>query len=62
MSGKDHNDILTTVLFQLNELKSSTSDGADPLPHLKLNHHPFYCDKEVSVSYCLIYYCDFVVR
>ena len=50
MSGKDHNDILTTVLFQLNELKSSTSDGADPLPHLKLNHHPFYCDKEVSVN------------
>lgn len=47
MSGKGHNDILSTVVSQLNELKSSTSDEDKPLPSLRLKYHPFYCDKEV---------------
>ena len=50
MSGKGHNDILSTVVSQLNELKSSTSDEDKPLPSLRLKYHPFYCDKEVRVN------------
>uniref|UniRef100_A0A1X7SF03 Uncharacterized protein n=1 Tax=Amphimedon queenslandica TaxID=400682 RepID=A0A1X7SF03_AMPQE len=48
MSGKGHNDILSTAVSQLKELKSSTTDGAKPLPSLRLKYHPFYCDKEIT--------------
>ncbi|XP_019858990.1 PREDICTED: neuroblastoma-amplified sequence-like [Amphimedon queenslandica] len=48
MSGKGHNDILSTAVSQLNELKSSTTDGAKPLPSFRLKYHPFYCDKEIT--------------